>query len=104
MDPVQTDHTTWKHPRSTIEVPRWYQIDYVVTSQDLLECCSMATPLPWGTLDSLLEADHRPLEARFVMQFSKVRRGKKQLKRCVSKQHEKDFETKLAERLTTFEQ
>eukprot|EP00971_Amphidinium_carterae_P121692 2410032-Amphidinium_carterae.1 len=104
LSPVQTDHTTWKHPRSTIEEPRWYQIDYIVSSMDLRDCCSSATPLPRGAFDSLLEADHRPLEARFVLWTKKVTTRRKPLRRCVSKEHERVFVRRLAEQLANFEQ
>eukprot|EP00971_Amphidinium_carterae_P121701 2410217-Amphidinium_carterae.1 len=99
LDPVQTDHVTWKHPRSTLASPRYFQIDFVMASEALYKCCAVAPPLPWGSMDSLLEADHRPIEARFVIQSGRTAKTRRPLKACLNKEHESRFRTLLRRRL-----
>eukprot|EP00971_Amphidinium_carterae_P332712 6467003-Amphidinium_carterae.1 len=80
LPPLGTDHLTWRHPQSTRDAPKYYQIDFVLASSTLRHSCSVTTPMAWGELDAMHEADHRPLVSHFTISGAQKQKNNRRLR------------------------
>eukprot|EP00971_Amphidinium_carterae_P050660 997287-Amphidinium_carterae.2 len=99
MPPVGTDHTTWQHPRSAPDAPRLFQIDFILASRTLRHTCSMTSPMAWGELDAMHEADHRPITSHFTISGMYKKKQSAKIRSCLTPAHEELFRRTLRERL-----